>query len=486
MSLRVLITNNTLSARAGTELYVRDVAIALLRRGLKPIAYSTMLGDVADELRGATVPVIDRLDALAAPPDLIHGHHHLETMTAVLRFPGIPAIYFCHGWLPWEETPLKFPRIRRYVAVDETCRDRLLDEHAIPPEKVRLLLNFVDLKRFKPRGPLPGKPARALVFSNNASEDTNLPALREACARAGVTLDAVGSSVGNTTRQPENVLPNYDLVFAKGRAALEALSVGAAVVLLDAAGVGTMVTMANMESLRSLNFGIRTLQHPIDTDVIGRRISCYNAADAMQVSAWIRKTAAMDGAVDHLIGLYKDVLDEHRKDPGNDTAAEFHAASNYLRQWVPKMDSLRAEHQALRIGHEALRIKHDTLLTEREALWTEHEALRTKHDTLRTEREALWTEHEALRTKHDTLRSEHDTLRTEHEALRTEHHTLRTSHDTLRFEHDILRTERDHLQSALATVYDSPSLRLRNHLIAIPLFGPPLRSFARFIARSLR
>ena len=89
---------------------MRDVAIALLRRGLKPIAYSTMMGDVADELRGATVPVIDRLDALATPPDLIHGHHHLETMTAVLRFPGIPAIYFCHGWLPWDwamndETP---------------------------------------------------------------------------------------------------------------------------------------------------------------------------------------------------------------------------------------------------------------------------------------------------------------------------------------------------------------------------------------------
>src|SRR2546430_4332475 len=32
---------------------------------------------------------------------------------------------FCHGWLPWEETPPHFPRILRYVAVDHTCRDRL-------------------------------------------------------------------------------------------------------------------------------------------------------------------------------------------------------------------------------------------------------------------------------------------------------------------------------------------------------------------------
>jgi FtsZ-binding cell division protein ZapB len=444
------------------------------------------LGDVADELRGATVPVIDRLDALAAPPDLIHGHHHLETMTALLHFPGIPAIYFCHGWLPWEETPLKFPRVRRYVAVDETCRDRLLDEHAIPQEKVRLILNFVDLKRFKPRGPLPGKPARALVFSNNASEDTNLPALREACARAKISLDAIGGRMGNATRQPENVLPRYDLIFAKGRAALEALSVGAAVVLLDTAGVGPMVTRENMESLRSLNFGIRTLQHPIDADVIGRRIARYNAADATQVCSWIRRTAAMEDALDHLIALYNEVLDEDRKDPVNDAAAEFQAASNYLWQWVPKIDSLRAEHQALRTEHEALRAEHQALRTEHETFRIEHEALRIEHEALRAEHEALRIEHEALRIEHEALRAEHEALRIEHEALRIEHEALRIEHDTLRRERDTLRTERDHLQTALATVYDSPSLRLRNHLIAMPLFGPPLRSFARFIARSLR
>jgi hypothetical protein len=39
--LRVLITNNTLAGRAGTELYVRDTALELLKRGHSPIAYST-------------------------------------------------------------------------------------------------------------------------------------------------------------------------------------------------------------------------------------------------------------------------------------------------------------------------------------------------------------------------------------------------------------------------------------------------------------
>jgi hypothetical protein len=45
--LRVLITNNTLAGRGGSELYVRDTATELLKRGHTPIAYSAVLGEVA-------------------------------------------------------------------------------------------------------------------------------------------------------------------------------------------------------------------------------------------------------------------------------------------------------------------------------------------------------------------------------------------------------------------------------------------------------
>src|SRR5262249_56136745 len=95
--LRILITNNTLGNRAGSELYVRDLAVALLKRGHTPIAYSTSLGEVARELRAATIPVIDDLDLLATPPGIIHGHHHLDTMTALFHFPGSPPDYFSHA-----------------------------------------------------------------------------------------------------------------------------------------------------------------------------------------------------------------------------------------------------------------------------------------------------------------------------------------------------------------------------------------------------
>jgi hypothetical protein len=64
-----------------------------------------------------------------------------------------------------------------------------------------------------------------LVFSNS---DQQLPAIKEACLQEDVTVDAVGMDAGIPVADPESILPAYDLVFAKARCALEAMSVGCA------------------------------------------------------------------------------------------------------------------------------------------------------------------------------------------------------------------------------------------------------------------
>ncbi|GAB4490411.1 MAG: hypothetical protein OHK006_23230 [Thermodesulfovibrionales bacterium] len=70
-----------------------------------------------------------------------------------------------------------------------------------------------------------------LVLSNYAAEDSFLPAVRQACSRAGLSLDVIGLGAGRPVRNPADVLGSYDIVFAIGRSALEAVSVGAAVVV---------------------------------------------------------------------------------------------------------------------------------------------------------------------------------------------------------------------------------------------------------------
>lgn len=335
--LRVLITNTTLATRTGTELFVRDLAAGLLEQGHSPVVYTPFPGPVADEIRGATIPVVSDLASIAAAPDVIHGHHWPETLTALLAFPGVPALTVCHSWVGWRDVPFDFPRVLRYVAVDHTCRDRLRFENGIPEDRIRVVHNSVDLERFRPRAALPARPRRALVFSNLAGEgDSYLPAVQVACAAAGIELDVVGAGVKRTVARPEEVLPGYDLVFAKGRAALEALSVGAAVILCDAAGAGPMVTTANLHRLRPVNFGMRALRDPATPEVLSAEIARYDAADAAEVSRQVRASAGRGVMLDDFVGLYHEIIAEHRARP-DDLAAEQRAVAAYLHALAPRL-----------------------------------------------------------------------------------------------------------------------------------------------------
>ena len=330
--MRVLITNFDLAMRGGTQLYVRDLSLGLLSRGHLPIVYSLNLGDVARELQIATVPVVDDLNAVAVPPDIIHGQHHLETMTALLRFPDVPAIYFCHGWIGWPSAPPHFPRILRYVAVDNATRDRLIFQNAIPEDLTEVMLNFVDLQRFKPRPQLPERPRRALLFSNYARRATGIQVVREACERAGITLDCLGDNAGTATARPEDLLGQYDIIFAKGRAALEGLAVGAAVILCGLMRSGPMVTVDSLDRLRPLNFGIRALDGPLNPERLSVEIARYNPADAAEASRQIRAAAGIDATIESIIGLYREVIAEHSARGARDADEEGRAAATYLRQ----------------------------------------------------------------------------------------------------------------------------------------------------------
>jgi glycosyltransferase involved in cell wall biosynthesis len=347
--VKVLLTNTTLSHRTGTELYVVELAGALAERGHRPMVWSPVLGALAGELRRAAIPVTDDLGALPEAPDLVHGHHNVETLTALLHFPRVPGLFVCHGWLPWEESPPRFPRLLRYVAVDAPTRERVV-QAGVPDDRIETILNFVDLRRFRPRPGLPERPRQALVLSNNAHDSNYLPAVREACSRGGIGhVEVAGIAAGSPASRPDRLLSRFELVFAKGRAALEAMAVGAAVVLCDTAGCGPLVSAAELDRLRELNFGLRTLREPVTVAALAARIARYDRADAARVSQIIRAEAGLEAAVDRYLDLYSRLLAEHRAGAAAGDG-EGRAAADFLR-WLNPL--LKERNQAL-IDRDAL------------------------------------------------------------------------------------------------------------------------------------
>jgi hypothetical protein len=306
--VNILITNHGLDARAGTELYVRDLALGLKATGHTPVCFAPVLGTVADEISAAGIEVTDTLDGLAAP-DILHCHHHHTTALACLALPETPALFVCHGVLPWQEAPLaRFSNIRRWAAVSEACRRKLLDA-GVPDDRIVLRLNGFDAARFTFGAPAVNdadRRAQALLFSNIAQPVDLLP-FRAACAAHGMRLDHAGRA-GKTITTPERELPRYGLVFAKGRAAIEAMASGCAVILADYGKTGPLVTTANFDALRRENFGIAVITDPPDEAALREAITRIDWDDAAKVSARIRAEAPFANTVAEYLADYEDIL----------------------------------------------------------------------------------------------------------------------------------------------------------------------------------
>ncbi|MEZ0274770.1 MAG: hypothetical protein ACAH88_07680, partial [Roseimicrobium sp.] len=149
---------------------------------------------------------------------------------------------------------------------------------------------------------------RALLFSNYAAEHTFLPVVREACQQEGIDLEVIGSGVLHQVPDPERVLKDYDLVFAKARCAMESLATGCATVLCGTEGVGPLVTRENFDRLRRDNFGRRCLPLPMTVENLVTGMRQYSAADSGAVTDHARAELDLEHTVDQWCALYEEIL----------------------------------------------------------------------------------------------------------------------------------------------------------------------------------
>lgn len=330
--LTVLITNIALWGRSGTEVVVEQLADGLRRRGHRPVMFAPALGHLAEEMLARGHYVVDRPSALPWKPDVIHGHHTGPTMAAMAACPGVPSLFVCHSsTAPFDAAP-RHPRLRRLYAVDERCRARLVSDGA-PPGDVLLLPNAVDLSRIPARASgLPTRPRRALALTKHGA---HLPALRAACAAAGIALEEYGHGAGRMTATPEALFAEADLVFATARSAMEAAAAGAGVVVCDARGLAGFLTHDRARAWLPWNLGAAVLREPTEPATVAAAIAEWSAEEATRASALLRAEHSLDALLDRLEGIYAGLLDAPAPAPSLEAAA----VGDFLAAWVPSFDA---------------------------------------------------------------------------------------------------------------------------------------------------
>lgn len=306
--MKILITNAFLALRRGSEVFTSELAHGLQGRGHAVCVYAPVLGPLAVSMQAAGLAVTDDLDGLPWVPEVIHGQHCGPTTQAALAFPRVPVVNVCHGALPVEEQPCLAPNVRLWVAVDEPCRTRLFQQSAATPAQVRWIPNAVPLDLYPARTHFPTVARRALVFGNSASAGSRLQAIREAGAAAGLSVDCAGVNSGQVAEEPWQLLPQYDVVFAKARCAMEAMACGCRVILSDAQGLGPVVTPAGFPQLLPWNFGFRLLHGQHDRASVQARLTEALAMDAAAVMQQCRATLGWDAALGKWEAVYAEAV----------------------------------------------------------------------------------------------------------------------------------------------------------------------------------
>ena len=328
--MKILVTNFRLAERTGSEMVVLELACGLKARGHEVAVYTPEIGRVGEILqRVGGIPVVTRLEEVPFVPEVIHGQHLVPATLAILAFPTVPALYYCHGYGPLEERPPVHPRVRRWLAPSVRFRSWFAEEFGIPEERFGLVPNFVDTMKFHPRLPAEGEPGvdrppgqRALLYHTNLRRGQEVATLEKACAEAGWTFEAVGSAFGGGTDKPEALLPGYDLVFTSGRSALEALACGCQVMIVGEGRIGPLLTPETIAAAMEVNFASISEHGELTAEAVragladataglGHREAATQGGQAgWTVCRMVRESYSLDFTLDRLEHCYRLVVEE--------------------------------------------------------------------------------------------------------------------------------------------------------------------------------
>lgn len=255
----VLLTTNHLSGWTGSETLLLTLVEGLRAAGCGLAVYARHLDrDWFVRQVGEDVPVTNDLGALLGRSfDLAHVQHSTCLVDVREAFPRLPVVFSSLGVLPFLEQPPPFEcGIARYLAISEEVGGNLVAQGA-PTDRIDIIRNLVNERRFAPTEPIRVRPERILVVSYRMEEARRMM-LRSAARLVGASIRFVGGANETLSQDQLAVAINAtDVVVSLGRGVVEAMLCGRVPLVFDVHGGDGLVTPDNLDQLGSCNFSGR-------------------------------------------------------------------------------------------------------------------------------------------------------------------------------------------------------------------------------------
>jgi hypothetical protein len=197
----------------------------------------------------------------------------------------------------------------------------------------------IDTRRFALSGPLPERPRRAIVLSNYLDGE-RFEALADAWGGHGVECVRVGVP-GRHELDPRPAIREADIVVAKARAALEAMSCGRAVYVYDQFGGDGWVTADSYPAFEADHFAGQAVARPRTPAELASDLAGYRPEMGHVNNELVRKH---HGAHRHANELVAVLRGPHAGPPdGTGALAEVERLTRAC--W-------RAEHRTVAVEHQ--------------------------------------------------------------------------------------------------------------------------------------
>ena len=301
--MKILIVNERIAKRTGTEIVARDMSTGLAARGHTVAILTAERGSLADEIEASGVTVHTDPATVSFTPDIIHFNDLALAERTTRAFADTPAMLQWHRFVE-RDFSIDGTRITSVVGVSRRIVEKISNYTGVETDGV--FNNYVDLTRFEPRrDPLPEKPRKWLLVGQQKRGYPLLATLAVVALSKGILLHTTGpryfSRVDNL---PQNCA-GYDLVFASGRCALEAACAGAGVVVTDFNGVGGFLDEENVARFYDGNFSFRSFKAPVSLTALNQAIADYRPDGAAAASRWLRENADLQVGLGRLTDLYE-------------------------------------------------------------------------------------------------------------------------------------------------------------------------------------
>jgi len=303
--MKILLTNQALDARGGSESYLEVIAWELRRLEHEVLFFSPRCGEVAESLEARGYSVHRSVEDLPSDIDVIHGQH-VDAIAAVrYRFPRIPLVFVTHSWFIPIEDPAESLGASAFVCFNALTEQRLRAHAAASGKPVVRLTQPISITFAEAeQQPIGEVPVHAVAVSRSLR--TRLSDLEEACSTHHIRFHWIGGD-HNDAEDVQSEMFAADIVFAMGRTALEAMAAGRAVFIVDESTVGGWMTASSYPTFEADGFTGRGSEEP--RVALAEALAEYSPSMGRENRRLAYKFHAGQSHVVSLLEVYESVLD---------------------------------------------------------------------------------------------------------------------------------------------------------------------------------